>query len=141
MLFFYVNDDGDVIDVSEEPRPGRVSRNHLKHMDEAEELARSANWWAIDNGRPERYIATDAGPKRSPRYDVIAAPRVGDECSYSFNGDTTPDGKIERISRSMRKITTSTGRAYWRVGQSGCWRRAGTWSLIPGHHYERNPSF
>lgn len=87
------------------------------------------------------FIATDAGPGVSPRYDVIEAPRVGDEISYSFNGDTTPDGKIISISKSLRLIISSTGSRYYRKNQSGCWQKSRMWSMVHGHIEERNPHF
>lgn len=87
------------------------------------------------------YIATDAGPNVSPRYDVIELPKVGDAVSYGFNGDYYPCGEIVSISKSLKKITTSTGRAFFRRRLTGSWVNAGTWSLVPGHVNKRNPEF
>lgn len=85
-------------------------------------------------------LGVDDGPNISPRYKVITQPQVGDQVSYAFNGDYYPDGEIASISTSLRVITTSTGKRYYRRGQSNHWiQTGGTWSLIHGHHDERNP--
>ena len=90
------------------------------------------------------YLPADAGSHVSPRYDIIEAPKIGDEVSYAFNGDSYPDGTIVKISPNWM-ITTSTGKRYnrSRQGKGGGWRSVGggTWSLVPGHIYEQNPSF
>lgn len=89
----------------------------------------------------EDYIGTDAGSGTSPRYDVQRMPKVGDEVSYSFNGDTYPCGTIVRITKNLMVIT-SEGKKFNRRGQTGSWRMVGgTWSLVSGHHYEQNPHF
>lgn len=78
---------------------------------------------------------------QSPRHDIIRVPRVGDEVSYSFNGDSTPDGVIVRVTEKF-KVVTSTGNEYRRKKNTGSWvRTGGTWSLIYGHVTERNPHF
>lgn len=87
------------------------------------------------------YIATDAGSHVSPRYDVIKLPKVGDNVSYAFNGDWYPCGVITAISKSLKVISTSEGKKFYRVRETGCWKNAATWSLISGHHYKQNPSF
>lgn len=87
------------------------------------------------------YIATDAGHGVSPRYDVIELPKVGDKVSYAFNGDYYPCGEIASISKSLKLITTTEGRKFYRVRQTGCWKNAGTWSLVPGHVSKQNPEF
>lgn len=89
----------------------------------------------------ELYIGIDCGSSVYPRYDIIKAPVVGDEVSYSFNGDTYPDGKIVKISESMRVITTDTGNKYYRRRLTGAWKRHQTWTLVRGHRYEQNPHF
>lgn len=90
-----------------------------------------------------RYVAIDNGAHVSPRYDVIEAPQVGERVSYSFNGDSYPDGEIVSITpRTLRVIKTDTGSVYYRRRNSGSWiKKGGTWSLIKGHVNERNPSF
>ena len=87
------------------------------------------------------HLAIDNGSNVYPRYDIIKAPAVGDEVSYSFNGDTYPDGKISKISESMRVITTDTGNVYYRRKLTGAWKRHNTWTLVPGHRFEQNPHF
>jgi len=87
------------------------------------------------------YHATDAGNGVSPRYDVQRLPQVGDAVSCAFNGDSYPCGTITKISASKRVIQTSEGRTFYRVRKSGCWKHAGTWSLVQGHVYKQNPSF
>lgn len=105
-------------------------------LERAQELATQ-----VTEAEGKLFIATDAGTGVSPRFDVIEAPRVGDEISYSFNGDTTPDGKIISISKSLRLIISSTGSRYYRKNQSGCWQKGRMWSMVTGHIEERNPHF
>jgi hypothetical protein len=87
------------------------------------------------------YIATDSGAHVSPRYDVIRIPQVGDEVSGEFNGDSYPEGKIVSVSKSLRLITTDTGKKFYRVRRTGAWRANQTWSLTRGHVSKLNPSF
>lgn len=87
----------------------------------------------------DKYIAIDNGEYVSPRYDVIEAPQVGDLVSYAFNGDSYPDGTITSISKSLKIITTSSGRRYYRRKLTGTWKYSKTWSLVHGHHHKRNP--
>lgn len=81
------------------------------------------------------YIAVQNGTM----FDVIVAPQVGDAISYAFNGDSTPDGHIVSISKSMKVITSSTGYRYYRFKKTGSWRRHHMWWMSYGHTYERNP--
>lgn len=115
------------------------SRSDWRTFDRAKHIAKCLNEEYKDEGRV--YIATDAGSSVSPRYDVIEAPYVGDEVSYSFNGDSYPCGTIASISKTLKKITTTTGMSFYRRGESGSWVSNGTWTLIPSHIYEQNPSF
>ena len=87
------------------------------------------------------YIAVDNGDNNWPRYDVNKLVQVGDPVSYSFNGDSYPDGIVTGMSPTFKVISTSTGNRYYRVRETGCWRRSGTWNLIRGHHRTQNPSF
>lgn len=89
----------------------------------------------------KQFIATDAGNGVYPRYDVIEVPMVGDEVSYSFNGDSYPCGVITSISKSLKKVTTSEGKVFYRRRLSGCWLMNKTWALVGGHRYEQNPHF
>lgn len=92
------------------------------------------------------YVGTDAGEHVSPRFGVVAVPKVGDEVSRSFNGDTYPCGKIIKVSDSLRRVVTrdESGREFIfnRKKETGAWvQTGGTWSLIPGHVSELNPHF
>jgi hypothetical protein len=90
------------------------------------------------------YTAADHGPHTHPRYTVFVMPHVGDAVSYSFNGDSYPDGEIVKVGTGPKAvIVTSTGSRYYRNGpHAPSWtKQGGTWSLISGHHNERNPSF
>jgi hypothetical protein len=87
------------------------------------------------------HVGTDAGAHVSPRYDIVRAPKVGDEVSYAFNGDCYPDGVITALTKGLQ-VTTTSGSKYRRKGQTGSWlKTGGTWSLVNGHIYEQNPSF
>jgi len=108
------------------------NRNDWKSFDAAAAVAKALG---------ENFIATDAGPNVSPRYDVTQLPKVGDKVSGAFNGDSYPEGKVVSISKSLRLITTDTGKKFYRIHKSGSWRANGTWFLRAGHVYEQNPSF
>lgn len=108
------------------------NRNDWKTFDAAKEVAAALG---------EGFIATDAGSHVSPRYDVTELPKVGDKVSYAFNGDSYPCGTVTAISPSLKVITTSEGKKFYRVRETGSWRNAGTWSLVSGHCYKQNPSF
>jgi hypothetical protein len=102
-------------------------------------VARLSKYVTAMTGR--MYLPVDNGPHHSPRYDIIDAPQVGDEVSYGFNGDYTPDGTVVKVSPTFQ-ITTSTGRKYRRKGSTSGWYQAGgTWGLVRGHIDERNPHF
>lgn len=79
------------------------------------------------------------GTERGTSFDIVRAPKVGDEVSYSFNGDTYPDGVVVKVTKTLQ-VKTSTGKTYRRHGQTGSWTN-NAWSLIPGHIYEQNPHF
>ena len=121
--------------------PCDVSRLHIHTFEMAVNIAELATAWAEARGLRTTYLAADNGPKVSPRYDVIEAYKVGDLVSYSFNGDSYPDGEITRVGTGPRMaITTSTGSRYHRAGLTGRWRKeGGTRSLCHGHIDERNP--
>lgn len=156
MLYFKVNENLDVVEISDvmplilntsegwafwhrqidgTTRPGWLNRNDIGTFEKAQRIAAGASKLT-----GKLYVATDDGAHVAPRFDVIEAPAVGNEVSYSFNGDTYPDGSIVRISESLRVVTTSTGKRYYRQGLSGAWTRK-AWSLVPGHRYEQNPHF
>ena len=92
-----------------------------------------------------KYLASDSGPNVSPRYDVIEAPKLGDDASRAFNGDYYPVGKIVSISQSMRLIVARDERGlerkFYRRKLSGAWVNKGMWSLVPGVRSEWNPEF
>ena len=121
-------------------------RNDWKTFDHANVAAIRAEQFM---GKP--YIAVDRGDHVHPRFDVIAAPQVGDDVSQSFNGDSYPCGKIVSISPSMGRIETSDGTVFTRrkpgrgssVDRSALWIVKGSscFSMIPGHHDRRNPHF
>lgn len=135
MLYFKIQDN-KLVEISNEYQHGWINRRDFDGMDVAEVIARGATELT-----GERYIATDAGPHVSPRYDVTRAPAVGDKVSYAFNGDSYPDGEIVRVSASLKVVTTSTGSRFYRRKQSGSWVKGGTWSLVRGHVRKLNPEF
>ena len=112
--------------------PNFETRNDWATFDAAKEVAA-----ALGAG----YIATDAGPNVSPRFDVVELPKIGDKVSKRFNGDSYPSGVIKSISKSLKVITTDEGEKFYRVRETGSWRNNGTWFLTPGHVYTQNPSF
>ena len=141
MLHFELNTANEVIAIVSRYPAGAddnswVDRWDFKSLDDAQRIADSATKLT---GR--LYIATDAGEWVSPRYDVVEAPAVGDEVSYAFNGDYYPCGVITSISKSLKLITTSTGRKFYRRRQSSAWLNNGMWSLVPGHIRRLNPEF
>lgn len=119
----------------------------MNTFEKCEAIAKAATEYHEAFESADTYIAIDAGPNVSPRYDVIRCPKVGDKVSYSFNGDTYPDGEIKSISKSLRVIKTTPsegrfyGNIYYRRGLSGSWIKDRTWTLVQGHIDERNPSF
>ena len=113
---------------------GWICRHDFKTFEQAQEVADAASIFeGVD------YIATDAGEWCSPRYDVIKAPQVLDPVSYAFNGDAYPCGYIKTISKTMKKITTTTGKTFYRKRNTGSWVSAPCWFMVEGHISERNP--
>lgn len=129
-----VRENGKVIKAVtlEDFSPNAENRNDCKTFDEAKEVAAALG---------SDYIATDAGEWTSPRYDVQKLPQIGGKVSYAFNGDYYPCGVITAISKSLKIISTSEGRKFYRVRETGSWRNAGTWSLVQGHISKLNPEF
>lgn len=115
---------------------GWVSRWDWKTLEAAQEVADAAS---VFSGI--EYIAIDAGANTFPRFDVIRAPSIGDPVSYTFNGDYYPCGYIASISKSAKKITTTTGETFYRSKQSGSWLMGRTWAMIKGHISVMNPHF
>jgi hypothetical protein len=111
---------------------GWVCRNEFKSFEEATRVADAAsNFAGID------YIPTES----NGYFEVVVAPKVNDPVSYAFNGDYYPCGHIKSVSKTMKKITTTDGGVFYRKRNTGTWLKHKTWSLIDGHHNERNPHF
>lgn len=89
----------------------------------------------------EELMAVDKGEWVSPRFDIVRKPKVGDEVSMCFNGDYYPCGTIVKISDSMKLITTSTGKKFYRRKLTGVWLYSQTFGLIQGNHSKMNPEF
>ena len=90
----------------------------------------------------ENYIAVHTDYAVDP-YVAASLPHVGDEVSMAFNGDYYPVGTIEKISKTYKRITTTDGRIFTRVGPTR-WKlggKNGAFTLIEGHHDARNPHF
>lgn len=83
-----------------------------------------------------RWVAVDRGGHTFPRYSVTRVPEVGDAVSYAFNGDSYPDGKVVRVTKTQ--ITTDTGKIYRRKGLTAAWK-SGSWTLVLGHEHRWNP--
>ena len=87
------------------------------------------------------HIAYEAGYVCSP-WAVVEMPKIGDEVSMGFNGDSYTCGTITKITKTYR-ITTSQGVKFSRVGDFN-WKqggKSGTFSMIKGHVEKRNPHF
>jgi len=77
-----------------------------------------------------------------PTYIVYKMPEVGAPISYGFNGDWYPCGEIAKISKTFKKITSTTGEDFNRKACGTAWCiPGGTWSMTGGHHEARNPHF
>lgn len=87
----------------------------------------------------ELYIMTHVPSYVCKKWQVTRAPHVGDFVSYSFNGDSYPDSEIVKVSKSLKVVTTKSGKKYYRFRDSSSWRNNGTWWLVQGFHEERNP--
>lgn len=143
MLYFRLDSTGNVTEVLTEKDEGRhdrdvIYRGDIKDFDHAARLAEQASALL---GR--LCLPCDKGSWVHPRFDIIEAPRVGDPISYSFNGDSYPDGHIIKIGGTdCSRVYSDTGSVYNRRRKSASWiKRGGTWCMIAGHHNERNPSF
>lgn len=136
MIYVIRNENGEITGVASEYSPGLECRVDWKTFDQVTKIAAD-----LTRVTKELYIPIDNGDHHYPRYDIIKAPKVGDEVSYAFNGDYYPCGKIVNISKTMFKITTDTGDKFYRRKNSGSWIKDGTWSLVQGHIYRQNPSF
>lgn len=144
MLNFIYNDDKlevvmdefNAAQIARDAGKQVVNRNDFNGLTDAEKAAKDATELTGD-----QHVAVDQGKHHYPRYDVVRAPKVGDEVSYAFNGDYYPCGKVTKVSASLRRVEKSEGRIFWRRKETGSWINSGTWSLIQGHVDRRNPHF
>jgi len=70
-------------------------------------------------------------------------PQIGDKVSMGFNGDYYPEGEIVKIHKNHKRVITSTGREFTRVGDMR-WKQGGkngAFSMIEGHISKMNPHF
>lgn len=87
-----------------------------------------------------KYMVSDT-PTALPRYEVFKSPQIGDKISCAFNGDYKPDETIKSISKTMKVITSTSGRKYYRKGETSKWINNGVWVMIQGHINRRNMEF
>lgn len=136
----YIDTNTDKVISADEAKDRRYVETTTRHdwlsYDAACELAARVSF-----AMGELYIGIDNGENIYPRYDIIKAPVVGDDVSYTFNGDYYPDGKIVSISESLRVVVTDSGKKYYRRKLTGRWVMNKTWTLVQGHHNDKNPSF
>jgi hypothetical protein len=111
---------------------GWIYRHSFDSFEHATKVADAAsNFAGID------FIPTES----NGYFEVITAPKLNDPVSYAFNGDYYPCGYIKSISKTMKKITTTDGDVFYRRRNTGTWLKHSVWSLVSGHHNERNPHF
>jgi hypothetical protein len=141
--FRIVNDtvssiSGDLTD-EQHRDPSWISRHDITSFEHATQIATQANAML---GAGTVLIPIDSGEGCWPRYDVVQAPKVGEEISRALNGDYYPDGEIVKISgKDHRIVTTSTGRKYYRRHQSSVWIADKHYSMVRGHISRLNPEF
>lgn len=137
-MYFFKIENGVCTKVDEKHFEGCQTRHDLASFQLAEFVAKAASDFT-----GKQFLAVDHGQNVWPQFDIACLPEVSDEVSYSFNGDSYPDGRIVSISSGPKKtIKTSTGNLYYRRRQTASWiKKGGTWSLIKGHHSEWNPEF
>jgi len=113
-------------------RPSMRCRLHWTTLAEVQAIAERINQKA---GKP-LYKGVDHGEWQHPRFDIITRPQVGDPVSYTSGGDYYPDGVVVKIT-DKDHILTSEGHTY--RPKLGGWRRTGgTWSLVCGHHSDKD---
>lgn len=160
MLYVVTNEKGQSRAIESDSDEGRQpdiyqkaqSRWDWKTYEAAADVAAKLNADAKTDGLVDAeghilfYLATDAGPHQSPRYDVIQAPSLGTFVSKSFNGDSYPIGKIVKIGKNFSRIYVGRESnpddvlCFYRRGLSGRWiLKGGTWGMNQGRHNERNP--
>jgi hypothetical protein len=95
----------------------------------------------------KEWIPVDHGGNRSPQFDIIRRPEVGDDASKGFNGDYYPVGKVISVSGGpqFRLVVVDGPQGklkFYRRGPSASWvQSGGTWSLLRGVVDERNREF
>lgn len=74
-------------------------------------------------------------------FRIAKLPEVGEEVSKGFNGDYYPEGEIVRITKNANLVVTSTGARFRRRKDApASWKEeGGCFSMVAGHHNERNP--
>jgi hypothetical protein len=143
MLYVKIENDKAVAAQTEYPKEqdGRFNAS-FQNRNDWKTLARATDVAAqLTEATGTLYIATDAGPHCSPRFDVIDAPVVGAKVSKAFNGDYYPEGEIKSVSKSLKVVITTTGVRFTRRGNTGAWVEGGTWSMVQGHQDRRNREF
>ena len=135
MLYFTETSEG--ITVSTTHTKDAQSRWDWTSKSQVNDLAARANAAAGQ----DLYIGIDRGQYISPRFDVVRCPQVGEDVSYAFNGDSYPCGQVAKISDSLKVITTTTGKRFYRRRETGSWLKDGMWFLVQGHHFTQNPEF
>lgn len=151
-MFYIQVENGRPVQVSKEhPGCGSHWAHGYKSMNDCAGWLSNRDFQSLEDARTmatyltamqgKIYLAADEGEHTYPRYRVIEAPRVGDEVSRSFNGDSYPCGKIAKITPTWQ-VTTDQGVKFRRYKNTGGWRKVGgTWWMIAGFHEERNPHF
>jgi len=114
-----------------------LCRNDLGCMAEARAMALHATQASMHG----KFLPVDMGEGCHPRYDIVRVPEAGDEVSYGFNGDVYSCGRVTQVSTSGRRVMTDEGQVFYRLRETSSWKYNKTWSLVQGHHDERNPSF
>jgi hypothetical protein len=147
LYFLFDTNDGRMIQATPElPKAYRSKpdaytyRGDIKDFADAERIASLANMLADGY----TYVAVDAGPQVSPRFDVVRGFQVGDAVSRSFNGDSYPVGTVTKVSGANgRIVTVSDGqsvRAFYRRKLTASWvEKGGGFCLSRGIHEKRNP--
>lgn len=120
---------------------GYLTRHDLATFEAAEQMAAAINQVNDAEATKVVFIAIDNGDHTWPRYDVMEMYRVGDKVSKGFNGDSYPEGTIDRITHQGRRISTTTGCVFWRKRLTGSWKADGTWFLGRGHVHKLNSEF